>query len=327
MRQCPAADPRPLPCAAATFTPTEGNFSSLRGILLHTVYKSACLKGGAHGLESGATAVRGDTPVTQPVTRDGASETPGVTPLERAIRRVYHLCFRMIPERDVADDACVETFRAAAARSSEAPGNERERELWLLSLAADITARSAPPQPSLGFDELDDVLRSEPTLPGACDHLCDDQRRYLFWELKQGCMNAVLHCLGPGERLAFVASLVLGLSDEEAAQTLGISASALKVRLSRARQKVGDYLAPRCEHVDARNPCRCPSRLGVALKNRFVVEPASWQGVPLRAGPLPVMQRHREAVTVYRELPEPDVPEGMRARVDEALRDAGWMLA
>src|SRR5690606_15101877 len=89
-------------------------------------------------------------------------------------------------------------------------------------------------------------------------------------EMKQGCMTAVINCLSPGERAAFVTATILKKNDEDAAKVLGITKSAYKVRLSRSRKKVTDYLAPRCEHVDPLNPCRCPARVGVALRKGFI---------------------------------------------------------
>jgi len=63
---------------------------------------------------------------------------------------------------------------------------------------------------------------------------------------------------------------ILKLTDDAAAKSLGITESAYKVRLSRARKKIGDYLAPRCEHVNPMNPCRCPARVGTALHKGFI---------------------------------------------------------
>src|SRR5436189_208690 len=72
------------------------------------------------------------------------------------------------------------------------------------------------------------------------------------------------------DRAAFVVCHILKLSDDAASKSLGITESAYKVRLSRARKKVGDYLAPRCEHVNPMNPCRCPARVGTALHKGFI---------------------------------------------------------
>ena len=100
--------------------------------------------------------------------------------------------------------------------------------------------------------------------------LSDPQRDLMLWDLKQGCMTSVIGCLGPGERAAFIAAQILKMSDDDGAKALGVTVSAYRVRLSRARQKIGDYLAPRCEHVDPNNPCRCPARVGTALRKGFI---------------------------------------------------------
>jgi hypothetical protein len=152
--------------------------------------------------------------------------------------------------------------------------------------------------------------------------LSDPQRDFSLWELKQGCMTAVVNCLPPGERAAFVASTIMKLNEEEAAAALDINASAYKVRLSRARKKVGDYLAPRCEHVNPQNPCRCPARVGIALAKGFI-PPAGELSLRPR---LPAYGRYgngpdsedaplRDVAAVYGNLPDPDPPEELKTRL------------
>jgi RNA polymerase sigma-70 factor (ECF subfamily) len=143
-------------------------------------------------------------------------------------------------------------------------------------------------------------------------------------------MTSVINCLPPGERVAFVLSVVLGYGDEDAADVLGITTSAFKVRLSRARKKVSDYLAPRCEHVDPRNPCRCPSRLGVALTGGFIPRTLGSE-VSLR----PDFGRYgstvdgedaplRDVMAIYQSLPDPDPPDDLAARLLGKLDSGEW---
>ena len=161
--------------------------------------------------------------------------------------------------------------------------------------------------------------------------MTDPQKNFMLWELKQGCMTSVIQCLSPGLRIAFTLSTVLGMNDEDAAKTLGISSSAYRVRLSRARKAVADYLAPRCEHVDPRNPCHCPSRLGVALNRGFVAPPPNHGLVQLRPdygrfgstvdgedAPL------RDVMAIYQSLPEPDPPEDLQTELLGKLSSGEW---
>ena len=225
---------------------------------------------------------------------------------------------------DVEDavEATYHTFERAAR--GPVPAETRAQELRLLQWACDMLSPRLDPQPEVSFDVLDETLRSEATRTGEISSLTNPQREFLLWELKQGCMTAVANCLPPGERVAFVMSAVLGMSDEQGAHVLGIKESAFKVRLSRARKKVGDYLAPRCEHVDPRNPCRCPSRIGIALEKGFIAPPPSSEVSLRQRLPFADDRRQRDAVAIYRTLPEPEVPPELRRRIDAAVATGKW---
>src|SRR5438477_3282007 len=155
-------------------------------------------------------------------------ESAGWGNADGKVRRVYNLCHRMTLDPAQAASVCLETFQRA--QSGDRPADDHALELWLLKIAAHVLEQRLPPTPEVSFDLLDDTLRSEATRTEEVSSLTDPQREFLLWELKQGCMTAVVNCLAPGERIAFVTSTVLGLSDEDAALALGISASALKVR-------------------------------------------------------------------------------------------------
>ena len=190
--------------------------------------------------------------------------------IEQHWRRVYNFTFRMTLDKDRAAAVLEEVFLRAYMGADSLPEETSRAEVWLLHIANHVLEQRLPRQPEVSFDMLDETLRSEATRTDVVTSLTDPQRDFLLWELKQGCMTSVINCLSPGERAAFVSSHILKLDDEDAAKALGVTARAYKVRLSRARKKVGDYLAPRCEHVNPMNPCRCPARVGVALRKGFI---------------------------------------------------------
>jgi DNA-directed RNA polymerase specialized sigma24 family protein len=246
-------------------------------------------------------------------------------------RRLYNFVFRLTLDRDRAERYLMDIFAVAAAQADSAPctagapgGPDTERELWLLAIANKLLEERLPRQPEVDFDVLDETLRGEATRTDVVRSLSDPQRDFLLWELKQGCMTAVINCLPPGERAAFVVCHVLKLPDEAAARSLAISESAYKVRLSRARKKVGDYLAPRCEHVNPMNPCRCPARVGTALHKGFIGKisgevslrkqaefPYGRYGTGIGNDDVPM----RDIAAIYGNLPEPDPPPDFGERV------------
>jgi RNA polymerase sigma factor (sigma-70 family) len=254
---------------------------------------------------------------------------PIVSALDGHWRRVFNFAFRMTLEREAACEVVEETFLRAYVGADKMPPEDRI-EAWLLRIATHVINKKVAKGQDVSFDLLDEKLRSEPTRTDIVTSMSQPQRNFYLWELKQGCMTSVVNCLPPGERVAFVLSAILGYSEDNAAAVLGITASAFKVRLSRARKKVSDYLAPRCEHVDPRNPCRCPSRLGVALTGGFLgITPN--MGVSLR----PNFGRYgsvvdgedaplRDVMAIYSSLPDPDPPADLVDKIRAKIDSGAW---
>ena len=245
-------------------------------------------------------------------------------------RRLYNFVFRLTLDRDRAERYLFDIFTLAIEQADKAPTVPSEVEVWLIGVANTMLERRLPRQPEVNFDILDETLRSEATRTDVVRSLSDPQRDFLLWELKQGCMTSVINCLPPGERAAFVVCHVLKLPDDAAAKSLAITESAYKVRLSRARKKVGDYLAPRCEHINPMNPCRCAARVGTALHKGFIrsigasggevslrkpAEPYGRYGTGAGNDDVPM----RDISTIYGNLPEPDPPADLGGKLIDQL--------
>ena len=246
-------------------------------------------------------------------------------------RGVYHFAFRMCLDQGRAAEVVEETFLRAYVGADKLPAEPARARTWLLHITSHVLESKLSRTPEVSFDLLDETLRSEATRTDVVRSLSEPRRDYLLWELKQGCMTSVINCLSPGERSAFVLANIMKLGDDEASSVLGITKSAYKVRLSRAQKKVTDYLAPRCEHVDPLNPCRCPARVGVAVSKGFI---RSQGEVNLRkpvvpfgrygAGPNNEDEPLRDVVAIYGNLPEPDPPDELEQRLYQLLEQGEW---
>ena len=243
---------------------------------------------------------------------------------------LYNFALRMCLDEDRASEVVEETFLRAYVGAHKVPAAPKV-VLWLLKISQHVLSKKLGGSPEVSFDLLDQTLRSEATRTDVVRSLAEPKRDFLLWEMKQGCMTSVVNCLSPGERAAFVLAVIMKLSDSQAAQTLDISSAAFKVRMSRAKKKVADYLAPRCEHVDPRNPCRCPARIGVALSKGFINSggeislrppPQSYgrYGVGLDQEDKP----QRDITAIYGGLPDPRMPEGLLAHLLEELENGNW---
>jgi RNA polymerase sigma factor (sigma-70 family) len=246
-------------------------------------------------------------------------------------RSLFHFGFRMCLDRQRACEMVEETLLRAYVGSEKLPPEPGRARTWLLHIASHVLGNKLSRTPELSFDLLDETLRSEATRTDFVRSLTEPKRDFLLWELKQGCMTSVINCLSPGERAAFVLANVMKMNDDDASSILGITKSAYKVRLSRAQKKVTDYLAPRCEHVDPLNPCRCPARVGVAVSKGFI---RSAGEINLRKPPEPFGRYGsgpdnedeplRDVVAIYGNLPEPDPPEELKQRLDQLIDEGEW---
>jgi RNA polymerase sigma-70 factor (ECF subfamily) len=258
-----------------------------------------------------------------------ADDAVASSPFEQALnahwRRIFNFAFRMTMSRNDAGEITRETYLRAYVGRDKLPQGA-DVEPWLLRIANHIIEKRVNNAPEVSFDMLDDTLRSEATRTDVVQSLSNPQKEFLLWELKQGCMTSVANCLSTSERVAFVLSAILSMDDDTAARSLGIKTSAYKVRLSRARKKVQDYLAPRCEHVDPSNPCHCPSRLGVALNRGFIPAPPSAEA-SLRKKPLPQFNDEgprRDVMLIYGALPDPDPPPDLPAKIRSEIQSGRW---
>jgi len=250
--------------------------------------------------------------------------------IDEHLESQYNFAIRMCLDGERAEGVVEETFLRAYLGADKMPPADKVT-LWLLKIAQHILEKTLDRKPEVTFDVLDEILRSEATRTDIVSSLNEPKRDFLLWELKQGCMTSVVNCLSPGERAAFVLSTIMKIDDSHAAQTLGVTTSAFKVRLSRAKKKISDYLAPRCEHVDPMNPCRCPARVGVALNKGFI---KSGGKVNLRNS-LPTYGRYgsggrqedvplRDVVAIYGNLPESGAPKSLRERLMDNLDSGAW---
>lgn len=241
--------------------------------------------------------------------------------LERELPGLYAFAFSMCGERPEAQRQLAEMLSLTDQAQCEAVLAADDPSRAMLGVMARHFEERFNLKSEHSFDELDEILRTDITRPIdlTAAGLTDDPKQVhlLTWELKRTCLTAVLNCLPAGVRLSFLLTDLLGLGPDDAADLIGIKASAYRVRLTRARKRVEDYLAPRCVHVDRNNPCTCSGRLMIALDANFVKAPENPEELPHEPhdgdGP------HRDVGNLYRQLPRAQLSVGERDRIIAAL--------
>lgn len=196
---------------------------------------------------------------------------------------------------------------AFAAVCDVMDAHQGDAAAWLPALVTRIVAAEKTARVDR-FAQLNDILRTDSTIPVDLSHALvrGDVRRLntLLWELQRSCLITTLRGLSPERRAVFTLLHVLGMSAEHTAIACSTSSSAVRVADMRAKQDLAGYLGPRCEHLDADNPCHCAARLGNALEADLV----RWPDHDDYGGANFVPEAHRDVSRLYAALPRVRLP-------------------
>ena len=226
--------------------------------------------------------------------------------MNQELPKLFAFAYQMSGSRRDAYRYLEELTQTVAKLDDQKLLNDGDPGRTLLGMFARTMEESLGRRSDHSFESLDTLLRSDITRPIDLNAVGIENEptkvHLMLWELKRTCLTSVLGCLPPGVRLSFVLTDLVGLSPAEAAEMLGIKESAYRVRLTRARKRIEDYLAPRCYHVDRENPCTCTGRLMIALDAGFVTQPDSARDIPHE--PYDSGGPQRDVGSLYRGLPE-----------------------
>ena len=182
------------------------------------------------------------------------------------LEQLYVFGVYMLGSREAA-------FEATCEATARHPGNSAA---WLADLVAQLIAGEKTRRFD-HFSELDDILRTNTTIPVDLGHplVQGDARRLhvLLSELRRTCLITTLRSLAPERRAIFILLHVLGLSVEHCATICNTTPNAVRVADGRGRRELDNYLGARCEHLDPGNACHCVARLGNALEQGLVAWP------------------------------------------------------
>lgn len=85
-------------------------------------------------------------------------------------------------------------------------------------------------------------------------------------EVKFRCTSAMLICLDREQRLIYLLGDSFSIDHNVGAEIFGITPQNFRVKLSRARKELHNYMEYRCGLIKKSNPCRCSKKAKSALK-------------------------------------------------------------
>ena len=188
--------------------------------------------------------------------------------------RIYGLALRMLYDPSDAEDAAQEILLKIITHLGTFRG-ESAFTTWMYRVAANHllnTRKRRAERQAMSFEAYEDDLDAE-SARNWQESQSDALQRLFVEEIRISCLQGLLLCLDRPHRLAFLLVDVFGVSGEQGAAILDVTPAAFRKRLSRARERLRDFLTRNCALLDPRNPCKCGYHVASQLDgDRFDVE-------------------------------------------------------
>ncbi len=249
-----------------------------------------------------------------------AGQLPALDQLLRRHRPwVFNLALRMVWRREAAEDATQEILVKAVTHLGGFEGRSRFAT-WLHRIAVNHLLNVRQSEMEAQRMTFADLGRS---LDGCADSDVSDEaaqpigHALLVEEAKLGCVTAMLMCLDRRQRLAFILGEVFGVTSEEGAEVMDVSAANFRQLLARARADLYQFMQQKCGLVNTANPCRCAKKAGAFMRHGWL-DPRRRQFTPHRLaavrdaapGRLEELQELQRAhAAIYRDAPLTDAPD------------------
>jgi RNA polymerase sigma factor (sigma-70 family) len=172
--------------------------------------------------------------------------------------KIYGLSLRMLYNPSDAEDASQEILLKIITRLSTFKG-ESAFTTWMYRVAVNhlLTLRQRRAElEAVSFEEYEKSLELDSSVDWQEYHSSALQNIFVE-EIRISCLQGLLLCLDREHRLAFLLVDVFDVSSEQGAAILEITPTAFRKRLSRARQRIQDFLMKNCALTNPDNPCTC----------------------------------------------------------------------
>jgi len=179
---------------------------------------------------------------------------------------IYNVAWKMTHSNEDALDLTQEVLIKVITKLSTFKKKSAFRT-WLYRIVFNEflqTKRKAKEEAFPSFEAHDAQLNAvpDPELTPEEELVLNDYTR----EVKFRCTSAMLICLDREQRLVYLLGDSFGVDHNVGAEILEITPQNFRVKLSRARKELHNYMEYRCGLIKKSNPCRCVKKAKSALK-------------------------------------------------------------
>ena len=183
---------------------------------------------------------------------------------------IYNVAWKMTNDSNDAMDLTQEVLIKVITKLSLFRGISAFRT-WLYRIVINEflqTKRKTKEDQFEDFNDLDNKLNAVPdSTPTAQEEL---EQKEFTKEARTRCMSGMLMCLTREQRLIYILGDIFGIDHNVGSEVFDISKQNYRIRLSRARTELHNFMEHRCGLIKKSNSCRC-SKKAKALREKGIL--------------------------------------------------------
>ncbi|MEM6526538.1 MAG: RNA polymerase sigma factor [Bacteroidota bacterium] len=183
---------------------------------------------------------------------------------------IFNIAWKMVQNPNDAQDITQEVLIIVTTKLSQFRGASQFRT-WLYRIVTNHFLKMKKigrEQVITDFDAFGNVLDSFPD--NELSELEQEEKAAEIREMNLACMSGMLLCLTRDQRLVYILGELFNADHTVGSEILGISKQNFRVRLSRARKDLFQFMNNKCGLVNKANPCRCYKKVTVLIENKRI---------------------------------------------------------
>jgi len=189
--------------------------------------------------------------------------------LERLIARhqawIYNVAFRMVLVAEDAEDITQEILIKVITKLSTYDPTRASFHTWLYRIVANHVINMRKRGYEEAITKLERYYSFVETIPDR-EIASTPENELVIQDVMVGCVLGALLCLDRQQRLVFILGVVFNVTSQQGGEIVGISDANFRKILSRARDKLFNFMNGKCGLVSPSAPCRCRNKVSEFIR-------------------------------------------------------------
>jgi RNA polymerase sigma factor (sigma-70 family) len=183
---------------------------------------------------------------------------------------IYNIAWKMIGDPTKAEDLTQESLLKIITNLSSFKGESSFRT-WAYRIVRNHFLNDQKKPSNKFADNFEDLgNRLDSSISVDISEEEQELKKEEIREVRLKCLSGMLLCLTKEQRMIYIIGDIYGADHNVGSEILGISKANFRMKLSKARKDLYNFMQNKCGLVNKANPCRCHKKVTVALEHGMV---------------------------------------------------------